>query len=335
AIIIQLTLYNPNVQLFTSVTFLAEFLSSTGIFTSARFEPMNFYTFTSITQFVSIIVYMIIIIYFMWIELRSVFKLKWKYIHQFWSYIEIGIITCSWTSVGIYIWRYNESKRIGKLFNETNGYVYINLQLASYVNDILIYLYGFCSFFGTIKLIKLFRFNQRLCLFIETLKYCGKELLAFFMMFLIIFFSFVCLFYLLFISKLESCSTLLKTIQMLFQTILMKFDAHELVEAGGFLGPFSFSLFIIFIVFICISMFISIINDSFRHVRKNIPNDNEDIFLFMGKKILYWIGWEKSMKEEQANMITDLEYVDPIEHFPEKIDQLLNALNRLYTNQNN
>ncbi|CAF3617738.1 unnamed protein product [Adineta steineri] len=115
----------------------------------------------------------------------------------------------------------------------------------------------------------------------------------------------------------------------------MKFDAHELVEAGGFLGPFSFSLFIIFIVFICISMFISIINDSFRHVRKNISNDNEDIFLFMGKKILYWIGWEKSMKEEQANMITDLEYVDPIEHFPEKIDQLLNALNRLYTNQNN
>ncbi|CAF4057156.1 unnamed protein product [Adineta steineri] len=81
---------------------------------------------------------------------------------------------------------------------------------------------------------------------------------------------------------------------MLFETILMKFDAHELVEAGGFLGPFSFSLFIIFIVFIC-------------------------------------IRWEKSMKEEQK----DLEYMNPIEQFPEKIDQLLNALNRLYTNQYN
>ncbi|CAF4153318.1 unnamed protein product [Adineta steineri] len=78
-------------------------------------------------------------------------------------------------------------------------------------------------------------------------------------------------------------------------------------------------------------MFISIINDSFRHVRKNISNDNEDIFLFMGKKILYWIGWKKSITEEQ----TDLEYMNPIEQFPEKIDQLLNALNRLYTNQYN
>ncbi|CAF4351187.1 unnamed protein product, partial [Adineta steineri] len=129
--------------------------------------------------------------YFLWIEIRLLLKLKLKYFYGFWSYIDIGIIACSWTGIGIYIWRYNESKRIGKLFNETNGYVYINLQLATYVNDILMYLYGFCSFFGTIKLVKLCRFNRRLCLFIETLKYCGRALLGFLMIFLIIFFSFV------------------------------------------------------------------------------------------------------------------------------------------------
>ena len=42
AVIIQLTLYNPNVQLFTSVTFLAEFLSVGGIIPQARFEPIDF-----------------------------------------------------------------------------------------------------------------------------------------------------------------------------------------------------------------------------------------------------------------------------------------------------
>jgi hypothetical protein len=42
-VIIQLTLYNPNVQLFTSVTFLVEILSTGGIYPTARFEPMNFY----------------------------------------------------------------------------------------------------------------------------------------------------------------------------------------------------------------------------------------------------------------------------------------------------
>ena len=42
AVIIQFTLYNPNVQLFTSATFLTEFLSTTGIYPTVRFEPMNF-----------------------------------------------------------------------------------------------------------------------------------------------------------------------------------------------------------------------------------------------------------------------------------------------------
>jgi polycystin 1L2 len=42
-VIIQLTLYNPNVQLFTSLTFLAEFLSTGGVYPTSRFEPFNFY----------------------------------------------------------------------------------------------------------------------------------------------------------------------------------------------------------------------------------------------------------------------------------------------------
>jgi hypothetical protein len=41
AVIIQMSLYNPNIQMFTSVTFLIELLSAGGIFPSARFEPFQ------------------------------------------------------------------------------------------------------------------------------------------------------------------------------------------------------------------------------------------------------------------------------------------------------
>jgi hypothetical protein len=99
----------------------------------------------------------------------------------------MGIIICSWMSVGIYIWRYCECSCISKLFSKTNGYVYINLQLSTYIND-------FCCFFGTIKLIRLCRFNQRIYLFIQTFKNAGKELISFSMMFSIIYFAFLCLF---------------------------------------------------------------------------------------------------------------------------------------------
>jgi hypothetical protein len=42
-IFIQINLYNPNVQLFTSVIFLTEFLSTGGIYPQLRIEPMNFF----------------------------------------------------------------------------------------------------------------------------------------------------------------------------------------------------------------------------------------------------------------------------------------------------
>jgi hypothetical protein len=108
-------------------------------------------------------------------------------------------------------------------------------------------------------------------------------------MFSIIFMSFLCLFYLLFISKLSTCSSLLHTAQMLFEMTLLKFDSSQLTEAALFLGPFCFSLFIILVVFICMSMFLSIINDSFHLARQN-TNDDQEIVSFMFKKFLRWTG---------------------------------------------
>ena len=42
AVIIQFPLYNPNVQLFTSVTLVVEFLSTGGLYPQSRFEPLSF-----------------------------------------------------------------------------------------------------------------------------------------------------------------------------------------------------------------------------------------------------------------------------------------------------
>ena len=235
------------------------------------------------------ILYMILVIYFMINEFQSIWKLKFSYLKQFWSWIELGLIISSWMGVGIYIWRYQEFQRIGRLFQETNGYVSINFQFAAYVNDLHTYLLGFCCFFGILKLLRLCRYNRRLSLFTETLKYASKELLSFSMMFSIVFFAFTFLFYFLFISKIESCSSLSRTLRMIFEMTLLKFDTNELIQAAPFLGPFCFSLFIFLVVFVCMSMFISIISDTFRKVREHSHEDHR-MFRFIFDKFCYWIG---------------------------------------------
>ena len=75
--------------------------------------------------------------------------------------------------------------------------------------------------------------------------------------------------------------------------LLLKFDVAELQKADEILGPLCFCLFIIFAVFICLNIFISIVTDNFRVVRnKLLLAHNEDIetLAFMMRKFKRWIG---------------------------------------------
>ena len=275
--------------------------------------------------------------------------MKWNYIRQFWPYIQWGIIVSSWTALGLYVWRYQEMTRIGNLFKMTSGSAYVNLQLATYIDDLLTFLLGISCFFASIKLLRFSKYVKRLSLLGETLQYARKDLFGFLFSFSIVFLAFIALFYLLFASKMWACANLLHTVQTLFEMILLKFDASEITSADAFLGPFAFTLFVLLLVFIGITMFISIINNSFRTVRKRIrmnANEDDQIFAFMWNRFLQGTGCsflfsrhslvysstglkkasETDLNEAREKRIRS-KYVDPVEQFPEKMDELLEALN--------
>ena len=233
---------------------------------------------------------MIFVVSYLMDEIRSLIRLKKKYFSCFWSWIELGIISCSIGCIAVYFWRYKESKRLGSLIEKTNGYVYMNMQLAVYVHDVMTFLFGFCCFFASLRFIRLIRTNPRLALFTRTLETAARDLLSFSFMFGLIFFSFLSLFYLLFVSKISSCATMLGTAQMLFETLLMKFDASELTGASAYLGPLVFTLFIVVVVFICLSVFLSIINDSFRLARDNPVVNDERMLMFIWGRFVAWTG---------------------------------------------
>ena len=309
-VIIDMSLYNPNIQLFTSVTLSMEFLSTGGLIPTSRFEPIDLQSrdvlirsdihlfdfslgFASLFQLIISIVYMFFIIYFMFIEIRLCHQLKRKYLRQFWSYIQWGIIICSWIAFGIYLWRHQEINRIGDLFQKTNGDVYVNLQYTSYANDCLSCLLAFCCFFATVKFLRFAKYARRLSIYGDTIAHASKDLFYFTLSFLIMFFAFLILFFLLFASKIWACSSLLHTAQMLFEVILMKFDTSELLAADAFLGPICFTIFIFFIVFVGMTMFISIIGDSFRVVRNNLKmniDKDREMFAFIWNRFQRWIG---------------------------------------------
>ncbi|CAF0779675.1 unnamed protein product [Adineta steineri] len=93
--------------------------------------------------------------------------------------------------------------------------------------------------------------------------------------------------------KIWSCSTLLHTARMFFEMMSLKFHAYKLTNAVPILDPICFGLFFLFIVLICI--------------RWETLHDVES----------FELSYEQ-LREKYSN---------PFEHFPDKINHLLNALN--------
>ena len=370
AILIQMSLFNPSIPLFTPATLVVEFLPSSGVYPSARIEPLDFdgkhslndsplstiffsSAFNSKFQIACGIIYLIFIGYFMIMEITSFIRLKKAHFLQFWSYIELGIIVCSWTGVGIHIWRKNEAARLSQLFRTTRGDSYINFQLVAYIHDIFSFLLGFCCFFGTLKFLRLCRYNRRLALLSETLRRSRRELFSFSFMFATIFMAFLVLFYLQFNSLVWSCSSLLHTAQMLFEMLILKFNTSELADAAPLLGPLYFTFFIIFVVFVCINMFVSIVNDNFRLARADVhrvDEDNQDVFINFLKKLQRWFGKLISLLKKNEIMITNCfsgdeepvisqvrvihvtEMMAPIQRLSERLDRLMLFVDRVCPN---
>jgi hypothetical protein len=87
----------------------------------------------------------------MYAEIKLIFQMGKAYIKQFWSYINCGIIICSWFGVVIHIQRQSEMKKMADSL-KMKGKQAISFQFFSYLDTLLTYLLGFCCFFATLKM---------------------------------------------------------------------------------------------------------------------------------------------------------------------------------------
>jgi hypothetical protein len=245
---------------------------------------------STLLHFIGGVAYLLLIIYLMISETRLLIRMKKQYFYRFWSYIEAILIVCAWAYVVIVLWRYMEYRRITDRFIETNGYVYVNLQLAAYMTDVLSILLGISAYFGTIRCLRFCRYHSRLSLFTNTLVRASRALVSFGVMFSVIFVAFLMLFYLLFASSLSTCTSLLHTAATLFEMTLWKINAQELLHVNGWLGPLASVLFVLVVMFVCMSMFVSIIADAFRSTRQQQNNELDGVFRLIWQRILSTIS---------------------------------------------
>ena len=220
-------------------------------------------------------------------------RMKKTYLHSVQPLLEWSILGCSWAAVGIAVWRFRETSRLFSLFRQTHSYQYVSLQSAVYIEDVFNLLLGLCCFFAILKVARLCQFNARLSQMSTTLRYARSDLLNLIAMFFIVFLSFIILFYLLFTSRVWSCSTTANTAIMLCQILQRKLRPTDLRDADVFLGPYVVAVVLYCVVFIFYTMFLATICRAFRCVRQDsmqVPGDDQQLFSLVLLRMKQWIG---------------------------------------------
>jgi polycystin 1L2 len=288
AIFVEFTLFNPNINLFIYCSINLELIASGSFVNSAEFYSLDVLDINNsgLLSFKILIniIYMCFIIIFLVVEIRRLRKVRVKYFVDFNNYIELVIIGFSWAAFSMYIYRIYASYQIYDTISQKGSVStkYINLQYISNSDKLLTYFLGICTAFGTLRFLKLLRFNKRIIVFIHAFKLSLKELSSFGIVFFVAWFSFVQLFFFLYNDLKHEFSSLSQSMETCFQMILGRGSILFMDKYGNYdtIGICLFIVFAICIIFILMNIFLTIINESYVEACKDVSLDNEDPEMF-------------------------------------------------------
>ncbi|XP_048576826.1 uncharacterized protein LOC5521481 isoform X2 [Nematostella vectensis] len=274
-VFIEFAIYNANTNLFGVAFLYVEFLPTGGAFPHGEFKVARLYSYVGpFANFVLAmeVIMLLFMFYFVYREVKSMYKLKKKYFKGFWNWLEVAMIVLEFLMLGLFFARMWEvDKNFIELHHNPKDFVSFQYALAS--DETLNYVIGILVFFVTIRFIKLLRFNRRMALLGNTIALIAKPIGQFLISFTLVFISFAFFGNMIFGIGLDKFRSFTTTMMTQLNICLGDFDYLEMEEENRMLGRIYFFSFMYFIVMYLMNMFLAIINDSFSEVKTS----NDDL----------------------------------------------------------
>ena len=325
SIIIEFSLYNPNINMFSYNYILFEILPTGNLIKSFMFNTFSVNDLNrgfSSFELLFNIFYILVIIVFSISQIIKIIKTKISFFKIVWSYIDLSLISFSIASIFMYFYRLYEAKKVIELIKNGLGKEnIINVQYLGYLNYMLILTSAFCIVFGTLKFIKLMRFNKHIAIFMLVFSNSLRQLVSFGLIFFITWLSFVQLLYLL-LNDVPEFSSFIVSMETCFQIMLGKFQINNILNSNRILAIFSFMIYNFVIVITMINLFLTILNDNLEMVKQNFERNRGDFSVFEYIKNVFSELLPSSQKNKNDEKIN--KYIDAIDGLKLKINQLSN-----------
>ncbi|NWW84430.1 PK1L2 protein, partial [Rhynochetos jubatus] len=301
AVFVEFTVYNANVNLFCIISLMFETNALGAFFTSAELQSVRLYPYTNSLHIFVVaaeVAYFLFIVYYMTVQGKLMKTLRWKYFHSKWNLLETAIILISWSALSVFVKRtvlgtrdisyYHDHKEDCVSFNET-----------ARADAILGYLIAFLVLLSTVKLWHLLRLNPKLNMITSTLRRAWGDISGFITVIAIMFLAYSIATNLIFGWKLCSYKTLFDSAETMVSLQLGIFNYEEVLDYNPILGSFLIGSCIIFMTFVVLNLFISVILVAFSEEQKHYQaSEEEEIGDLMLMKLFSFLGI-KCKKEEQ------------------------------------
>eukprot|EP00079_Xenopus_tropicalis_P034906 XP_017948677.1 PREDICTED: polycystic kidney disease protein 1-like 2 [Xenopus tropicalis] len=312
AVFVEFTVYNANVNLFCIVKLMFETNALGTFFTRANLQSVRLYPFTDglhIFVVAAEVIYFLFVIYYMVVQGKRMKAEKWGYFRSKWNLLELALIIISWSALSVYVKRTILGTRDLRYYQEhKNEFVSFNETAAA--DAALGYLIAFLVLLSTIKLWHLLRLNPKLNMITATLRRAWGDISGFITVIVIMFLAYSIACNLIFGWKLNSYKTVFDSAKTMVSLQLGIFNYEEVLDYNPVLGSFLVGSCIIFMTFVVLNLFISVILVAFSEEQKHHQaSDEEEIVELLLWKICSFLGLRH--KKEEASAMENVSKASP------------------------
>ncbi|XP_069594519.1 polycystin-1-like protein 2 [Ranitomeya imitator] len=307
AVFVEFTIYNANVNLFCLVRLMFETNALGSFLTRANLQSIRLYPYTDglhIFVVVAEVLYFLFVIYYMVVQGKLLKTLRWGYFRSKWNLLELAIILISWSALSVFVKRTILGNReINYYQDHKDEFVSFNETAAA--DAALGYLIAFLVLLSTIKLWHLLRLNPKLNMITATLRRAWGDISGFITVIAVMFLAYSIACNLIFGWKLNSYKTVFDSAKTMVSLQLGIFNYEEVLDYNPILGSFLVGSCIIFMTFVVLNLFISVILVAFSEEQKNHQaSEEEEIVDLMLMKICSFLG----LRHKKENGGTSVDY---------------------------
>ncbi|CAH1250452.1 PKDREJ [Branchiostoma lanceolatum] len=268
-LVLELSLYYPAQKLFSSLRLTVKQEDIGYLSTYVTVATHRLFQYENDSDYVTLVSYLIFLSLFVVHLIKEVITIRKegrKFFSATWNILALtSIIGCA-AAICIFGIRYHSaSEALAKLV-EAKGELgidhFVDLSSSFWWDEALKTVLAIVVFITTLTLLRVVRFSKTIASFIALPGAMKNDLIGFSVISAIAFMAFSCSGMLVFGTHMKAYTNVVDTNFALFEMLLGRFFAEEILESNRYVGPIFFTFFMVFIFILLVNFLVTIICDA-------------------------------------------------------------------------